>query len=571
MVRYGFLFWLAVCFVAALHAQTSTQVTVAQVDNLFAKWNKPDSPGCALAVLQNGRIVYEHGYGMADLEHDALITPATPFHVASISKQFTAAAILLLAEQGKLSLDDDVRKYIPELPDFGVTIRVHHLLRHTSGLPEQWGLLQLAGWRYSTDLITDADVMSLVTRLRDLNFPPGSEYLYSNTGFTVLGQIVRRVSGQSLREFTTKNIFEPLGMKNTHFRDDHAEIIKGEALGYVPTKDNNTFRLAVTNFDAVGAASLYTTAEDLAKWDENFYSPKIGGPDFARKMTQTEKLTSGETNPYALGLEIWNYRGLSTVEHAGTDLGYRSNIIRFPQQHFSVVCLCNTTANPTMLNRKVADLYLAANLKEAAPATPNEEDSVRLSPEKLAGKDGFYRLRNGGLVMRIVSENGMLQVAEDEERRPLIADHEGHFLLPSVGLPSVIRFEPAEGLAQQLLIESLIDPQQIWDRLPEFTLGSGEEREYAGSYFSDELDAVYRVEDKGGNLVLKRFKYPGQALTPVIRDLFSFRLDPPSQVGVIEFMRDSSGHLSGMTLTTRRVRHLKFSRQRLDSEAPAAR
>lgn len=499
------------------------------------------------------------------------LRPTTPFHVASLSKQFTAAAVLLLAEQGKLSLEDDVRKYIPELPDFGVTIRIRHLLRHTSGLPEQWGLLQLAGWRYSTDLITDADVMSLVTRLKDLNFPPGSEYLYSNTGFTVLGQIVKRVSGQSLRRFTTRNIFEPLGMKSTHFRDDHAEIIRAEAFGYVPMEENNTFRLAVTNFDTVGAASLYTTVEDLAKWDENFYSPKIGGPDFARKMTQTEKLTSGETNPYALGLEISNYRGLPTVEHAGTDLGYRSNFIRFPQQHFSVVCLCNTTANPTMLNRKVADLYLAANLKEAVPATTNEEDSVRLSPEKLAGKDGFYRLRNGGLVMRIVSEDGMLQVAEDEERRPLIADHEGHFLLPSVGLPSIIRFEPAEGRAQQLLIESLIDPQQIWDRLPEFTLRSGGEREYAGSYFSDELDAVYRVEDKGGNLALKRFKYPGQALTPVIRDLFSFRLDPPSQVGVIEFMRDSSGHLSGMTLTTRRVRHLKFSRQRQDSEAPAAR
>ena len=231
MARFVALLCLSVAFAAALQAQTLASIAPEQVDGVFAKWNKRDSPGCALAVLQNSVVVYERGYGMADLEHDSAITPTTPFHVASVSKQFTAAAILILAQRGKLSLDDDVRKYLPEMPDFGVTISIHHLLHHTSGLRDQWDLLRLAGWRYSLDLITDADVMSLVIQQKELNFLPGSEYLYSNTGFTVLGQVVKRISGQSLREFTTKNIFEPLGMKNTHFRDDHAEIIKGEALG----------------------------------------------------------------------------------------------------------------------------------------------------------------------------------------------------------------------------------------------------------------------------------------------------------------------------------------------------
>jgi CubicO group peptidase (beta-lactamase class C family) len=362
MTRCIALFFLAIGLTATLHAQMLATVTPAQVDKIFAKWNKPDSPGCALAVLQNGGVVYERGYGRADVEHDAAITPTTPFHVASVSKQFTAAAVLLLAERGKLSLDDDVRKYIPELPDFGVTMRIHHLLHHTSGLRDQWDLLQLAGWRYSLNLITDADAMSLITRQKNLNFPPGSKYLYSNTGFTLLGQIVKRVSGLSLREFTTKDIFEPLGMTNTHFRDDHAEIIKGEALGYVPTKDGR-FRLSVTNFYTVGATSLYTTVEDLAKWDENFYSPKVGGPDFTLLMTQTEKLSSGKGNDYALGLVLGKYRGLPTVEHSGSDAGYRSNIIRFPQQHFSVVSLCNIPVNPAVLNRKVADLYLMGDFR----------------------------------------------------------------------------------------------------------------------------------------------------------------------------------------------------------------
>jgi CubicO group peptidase (beta-lactamase class C family) len=362
MARCIALFCLAVGLTATLHAQTLATVTPAQVDRIFAKWNKPDSPGCALAVLQNGGVVYERGYGRADVEHDAAITPTTPFHVASVSKQFTAAAVLLLVERGKLSLHDDVRKYIPELPDFGVTISIHHLLHHTSGLRDQWDLLQLAGQRYSLGLITDAEVISLITRQKNLNFPPGSKYLYSNTGFMLLGQIVKRVSGLSLREFTTKDIFEPLGMTNTHFRDDYAEIIKGEALGYVPTKGGR-FRLSVTNLYTMGATGLYTTVEDLAKWDENLYSPRVGGPDFTLLMTQTEKLSSGKDNDYALGLDLGKYRELPTVEHSGSDAGYRSNIIRFPQQHFSVLSLCNIPANPAVLNRKVGDLYLMGDFR----------------------------------------------------------------------------------------------------------------------------------------------------------------------------------------------------------------
>jgi CubicO group peptidase (beta-lactamase class C family) len=221
---------------------------------------------------------------MADLSHDAPITPQTPFHVASVSKQFTAAAILLLADQGKLSLDDDVHQYLPEVPDFGARITLRHLLHHTSGLRDQWDLLDLAGYRYSFDLINDEDVMSLVRRQEELNFAPGAEYLYSNTGATLLGQIVARVSGQSLRQFTTQNLFEPLGMTSTHFRDDHTEINKGEAFGYVRAKDGS-FKLSVTNFDTVGATSLYTTVEDLAKWDENFYTMKVSGPAKPRRRT----------------------------------------------------------------------------------------------------------------------------------------------------------------------------------------------------------------------------------------------------------------------------------------------
>src|SRR5439155_10486882 len=259
--------------------------------------------------------------------------------VASMSKQFTAASIMLLAQDGKLSLDDQVRKYIPELPDFGAPITIRQLVHHTSGLRDQWDLLGLAGWRYSLDLITDDDVLSVISHQKGLNFPPGSKHMYCNTGYTLLAQIVKRVSGESFREFTTSRIFEPLGMKNTHFRDDHAEVVKNIAYGYEPVKDN--FRISITNFDTVGATSLLTTVEDLPLWDENFYNPRAGGPAMIKQLLERGKLNNGEQLDYAFGLVIGRYRGLATVDHAGGDAGYRSDMIRFPEQHFTVACVCN--------------------------------------------------------------------------------------------------------------------------------------------------------------------------------------------------------------------------------------
>jgi CubicO group peptidase (beta-lactamase class C family) len=322
----------------------------ARVDKIFQRWNRTDSPGCATAAMKDGAIVYKHAYGMADLDHNVTLTPSTVFHVASMSKQFTAASIVLLAQQGKLSLDDDVHKYIPELADFGAPITIRHLIHHTSGLRDQWELLGMAGWRYSLDLITDDDVMSVVSRQKELNFKPGEKHVYCNTGYTLMALIVKRVSGMSFREFTTKNIFEPLGMTNTHFRDDHAEIIKNNAYGYQQENPSAPFRLSVTNFDTVGATSLHTTVEDLAKWDENFYHPTVGGQALVDQMLQRGKLNNGEELDYAFGLVYGKYKGLKTIGHGGADAGYRSDITRFPDQHFSVTVLCNAAdTNPSNL------------------------------------------------------------------------------------------------------------------------------------------------------------------------------------------------------------------------------
>jgi CubicO group peptidase (beta-lactamase class C family) len=545
--------------VAETRATTRGAATDAQVDAIFAPWNRTDSPGCALAVLQGGRIVYEHGYGMADLSHEAVITPRTPFHVASVSKQFTAAAILQLAQQRRLSLDDEIQKYLPELHDFGVPITIRNLLHHTSGLRDQWDLLDLAGYRYSLDLITDEDVMSLVLKQRELNFPPGSKYMYSNTGYTLAGQIIKRVSGESLRAFTTKYIFEPLGMANTHFRDDHAEVTKGEALSYKRMRDG-TYRLSVTNFDTVGATSLYTTVEDLAKWDENFYAPTFGGPDFAQSMTRTDKLSTGASNYYAMGLMLLQYRGLPIVEHGGADAGYRANILRFPEQHFSVIALCSTPANPSALTRKVADLYLASDFPRSAPTPFSEGVHARRRPEQLNGKDGIYRSRDAGVVVRLESGDGALYIVDHDEKTPLAGDGAGNIYFPGSIDPA--HFEPAEGAAQRLVIRGEGKPDGTWDRLPSYALPAGKQKDFVGSYYSEELDTSYRVEDHSGRLFLTRKKYPTDELIPLTSDLFAARLGDlgPFQ-SVLQFARGSNGQVTGLWVTTGRVRDLKFVRQ----------
>jgi len=347
------------------------------IDALFEQEIKKDSPGAAVAVIKDGSIIYKNGYGIACMDYDIPITPATIFHVASVSKQFTAFAIVLLADQGKLSLDDDIHKYLPEISDFGKTITIRHLIHHTSGLRDQWELLMMAGWRID-DVITNEHILKIARRQKELNFDPGEEYLYCNTGYTLMGEIVARVSGQSFREFTAKNIFEPLEMNNTHFHDDHEMIVKNMAYSYDPD-GNDGFKKSILSFANVGATSLFTTVEDLAKWLDNFDKKAVGGETVINQMLQKGKLNNGIEIDYAFAIVIGKYRGLNTLGHGGMDAGYRSQIVLFPDQKFGVAVLSNLGSfSPYNLAMRIADFYLADQL---APMEIKEEATAQ-QPEK---------------------------------------------------------------------------------------------------------------------------------------------------------------------------------------------
>jgi CubicO group peptidase (beta-lactamase class C family) len=541
----------------------------ANVDVIFQKVDSTVSPGCSLSVMKDGKIIYERGYGMADLDHNIANTPLTVFHVASMSKQITAASILLLAQQGKLSLDDPARKYIPELPDFGAPVTIRQLIHHTSGLRDQWDLLGLSGWRYSLDLITNDDVLYVISHQKELNFSPGSKHLYSNTGYTLLGEIVKRVSGQSLREFTSKNIFQPLGMKNTHFRDDHGEIVKNMAYGYEPSKD--TFRLSVTNFDTVGATSLITTVEDLALWDENFYNPRVGGPELIKQMLERGRLNNGEQLDYASGLVIGTYRGLHTVDHGGADAGYRSDLIRFPEQHFSSACLCNlATANPSDLNRKVADVYLAKEMKPAGPAhAVDDAKPIALTPAQMQPKAGTYvNVKDKDDYVRWILKDGKLQVGnyDDDQTYDVKALSENQFRLTLA--PIEFTFLPVKpGASAQFTLRQEDGKLETFSATQPYTPSPAQLDEYAGVYSSSEIDPLFKIEvehqhivgaepaqqDQLG-LVLHRAKNDSDVLHPIAPDFFA------ASAGKIRFTRDTKGKVDGFLLNTGRILNMRFVR-----------
>ncbi len=406
----------------------------AKVDELFAEWNRPDSPGAALAIVKDGSVAYERGYGSANLEYEIAIDPTSVFSAASVSKQFTAFAIAMLANEGKLSLDDDIRIHLPEVPDFGETITIRHLIYHTSGLRNHSDLFRLDGWGA---VRTNDDVLKMVKHQKELNFSPGDEYLYCNTGYTLLAEIVERIAELSFREYTEMNIFKPLGMTKTHFHDDRGMIVKNRAYSYDHT--DGGFRKKYKNSTIVGNSSLFTTVDDLTKWVLNFDSGKVGSPAVIEQMHQQGVLNNGEMLDYAFGLRIGEYKGLKKVSHGGSGSGYRSYLIRFPEQRFAVIVLSNLASfDPGEVAKQIADIYLADhiavdNSKSEHEELPSEGTDVKIDPAAYDSFVGTYRIRQGFLDITRENDRLLAQATGYEGKIELFPVLENRFLMKTFG------------------------------------------------------------------------------------------------------------------------------------------
>jgi CubicO group peptidase (beta-lactamase class C family) len=359
-----------------------------EIDAIFSEWNTRDSPGCALGVYQNGRIAYERGYGMASLEHDVPITPETVFYVGSLSKQFTAAAAALAITQGRLSADDGIRKYLPELPAYANPITVRHLIHHTSGLRDYNTLLSIAG-RRGDEAFDNLTVLRIAARQKALNFEPGAEYLYSNTGYTLLALIVERATGVRFPEYAHATIFKPLDMPVTHYHTDETRLVKWRALAY--DRGESSFSLNTPNNERAGAGGVFTSVRDLLKWDENFYDARVGGPELVKQLQVPGTLNGGRSMTYAWGLQVGTYRGQPLIEHGGSLGGYRAHLLRLPTQHLSVAVLCNLgSISPGNQARQVADVISSSAFTEPAPSPRNAAGTGG------QGASGSQPNRNGG-------------------------------------------------------------------------------------------------------------------------------------------------------------------------------
>ncbi len=499
----------------------------------------------------------QQGYGLANLELNIPITPQSVFYIGSVSKQFVTMCIAILAKQDKLSLDDDIRKFVPELPDYGHPITVRHLIHHTSGLRDYLTMLGIAGIDYGT--YHKDDVVELIARQKELNFAPGEEYLYSNSGYFLLAVIVERVSGKSLRKFAEENIFKPLGMKNSYFQDDYRVLITNRASGYFPA-EKGKYRNFISTFDCVGSGGLFTSVEDLFLWDQNFYHYKVGGKELIDLMHTKGKLNSGEELDYAFALGMGNYKGLKTVSHDGALGGYRSALVRFPEQNFSVICLSNLSSfNPSRLAQQVADIYLAGQFKEEAePASKPAEKVkfIKLPRKKLQEKVGAYIDPKTGAFRRLGLRGSTLILEALGGRFTLAAVSETEFRVLKAPVEMVIKFEKwNKGKPMLMHIYREGEKSETYESFKPVKPTPEKLKEYAGDYYSYELQVTLRLALKEGKLHFVHKNAPESPLQPTLKDKFT-------ESGYrINFIRDKEKKLTGFTLDAGRVKNLRFNKK----------
>ncbi|MEO5741761.1 MAG: serine hydrolase domain-containing protein [Vicinamibacterales bacterium] len=452
---------LSALVMSSLSAAPAAQAVAVRpdvaVDEIFAKWSS-STPGCAVGVAVGGKPVLLKAYGMADLEHDVRNTPETIFESGSVAKQFTALAVQLLAGDGKLSLDDPVRKYIPELPEYQKPLTIRHMLTHTSGLRDWGSVAGIAGAPRTTRQYTHAHVLDIVSRQKSLNFQPGEHYSYSNTGFNLAAVIVARVSGMSFAEFSKQRIFVPLGLTKTSWRDDHTRIVKGRAIAYSP--ENGEYHIEMPFENVHGNGGLLTTVGDLLIWNENFVHPKVGSAKQLGEMSTVGKFNDGKPQAYGLGLMVGEYRGVKNVSHSGSTAGYRAHLNRFPESRTSVAVLCNgSNGDATRSANRVSDLFLGDRLKPAEETIrPNGHGGLPDRSPDFDSLVGNYWSDEAETMLVVAVDQGALVLRRRPDTVIKLTPGERDYFSGSIGTIKFIR----DGNGSAVVALS-INQERVWD------------------------------------------------------------------------------------------------------------
>jgi CubicO group peptidase (beta-lactamase class C family) len=519
-----------------------------KVDELFSQWNRENSPGAAVVIIKDGAVNYLQGYGYANLEHHVPITPQTRFDVASVAKQFAGLSIAMLMEQGKLSVDDDIHKHLPDVPDFGKPITLANLLHHTSGLRDWPETLGLSGLDLQGPISLEM-ILEMVRRQRELDFPPGEEYLYSNTGYNLLAATVAKVTGQSFRAWTDANLFRPLGMKQTQVCDNPAEIVPDVAESYVAGPKENPRRV-VSQLAAQGSSSLFISAEDMGKWLLNFETAKVGSLAAFERMHQRGKLNRGEAVNYGFGVGLAKKRGVEVITHSGSWAGYRSVTLRIPEKRFAVAILANTAnIDPDGLALKIAEFYVdfPAPNSGKSPAKPL---AIKGDPATWEPFLGTYRLGPSWLLTITREGDQLMTQATREDKFKMTPTGTNTFYVEAYHQPVEFVRQPS-GDVTNILYRGIKAPKVI---VPKFTpeqLGA-----YVGDYWSEELRIAARVEMHDGKLAVRERSGNWVHFMPGGGERFDTEGGGPS----VEFTRGSGSEITEAKVSGGRVRNIRYSR-----------
>lgn len=513
-----------------------------QIDRIFSEWASPTSPGCAVGVTKDGLTVLERAYGMADLEHGIPNTPETTFEGGSLSKQFTAAAVMLLVLEGKLSLDDDVREYVPELPDYGTPITLHRLMTHTSGLRDWGSVAGISGWGREERSHGHDDVLDILSRQSALNFTPGHEYSYSNSGYNLLAIIVGRVSGMTFPEFSRQRIFEPLGMRSTQWRDDYRRIVPGRSTAYSSTDDGWEINRPIEHVH--GNGGILTTVGDLAIWNQALTDGRLGGPEFVELMHRQGRLNDGSEIVYAAGLRVEEFAGVPAVTHTGSTAGYRAFAGRYLEQGLGVAMLCNASNVSTGgTGARIARVYLGGAAQDAVPPA-----GVSVPEARLRALAGLYRDPVTGDTRALRFEGGRLRDGGTEliplsERELAAGASERRYVFTDSGRSGGFRIASWEYTDQRY------EPVEPWSP------SASELAAFAGTYRSEDAETTFVVRVENGGLTLWRRPADSWTLEPIYPDGFETR------GWVLRFRRDrADGPVTGLSLSLGRVYDMRFER-----------
>lgn len=522
-------------------AQVPPDISI-RIDGIFEPWSSLHMPGCAVAISTHGLKVFERAYGMADLEWGIPNTPETVFEGGSLAKQFTAAAVVLLAVDGKVSLDDDVRKYIPEVPDYGYTITLRHLLSHTSGLRDWGSVAAISGWGRERRAHTHEDMLDIVRRQTRLNYEPGAQYSYTNTGFNLLALVVDRVSGMPFAQFSRERIFDPLGLEHTQWRDDYRRIVAGRNTAY-NVGANGTVEINRPVEDVHGNGGILTTVGDLLQWNQALTDQRFGS-EFTRMMEMPARLNSGNEIRYASGLFLGDQAGMRAIYHTGSTAGYRGYTGRIAEVGLAWALLCNASNG---LNAQTGSGMLREFLGDLAPAPPPAPHGVQIAQTRLHALAGMYRNPLDGQVWRLTARDNGLYLGEAE----LIPLSDSEFAL---GVSGRIRFDGPESGRPRLhlmtweAIDTFGDPVEPWQP------SSRELNEFVGMFHSDDAETTFVVRVEDGQLVVWQRPDQTRPLTPVYQDGFQ------AEGGMLWFRRDASGRVTELSLGIERVFDMRFQR-----------